>query len=173
MQRFEGAVAIVTGGGMGLGEALSEELGRRGATVVVADIDGDAARRVAERLEESGVPAVAVRVDVASEAEVAQLIGEMTAKDPAARPASAQEVATRADALYGDLVDGVAGGPASWQYSVPVTVADIPPPGPAATPDPTLGWQPPPAKRTRRLAAASTPPPPGRPAPAGRSRWTR
>ncbi len=39
MQRFEGAVAIVTGGGMGLGEALCEELGRRGAKVVVADID--------------------------------------------------------------------------------------------------------------------------------------
>jgi NAD(P)-dependent dehydrogenase (short-subunit alcohol dehydrogenase family) len=74
MQRFENAVAIVTGGGMGLGEALCEELGRRGATVVVADIDGDAARQVAGRLEQSGAPALAVRVDVANEAEVAQLI---------------------------------------------------------------------------------------------------
>jgi NAD(P)-dependent dehydrogenase (short-subunit alcohol dehydrogenase family) len=74
MQRFAGAVAIVTGGGMGLGEALSEELGRQGATVVVADIDGDAARQVAGRLEQSGTPARAVRVDVANEAEVAQLI---------------------------------------------------------------------------------------------------
>jgi NAD(P)-dependent dehydrogenase (short-subunit alcohol dehydrogenase family) len=74
MQRFEGVVAIVTGGGMGLGEAMCEELGRRGAKVVVADIDGDAARQVAVRLEQSGVPAVAVRVDVANEAEVAQLI---------------------------------------------------------------------------------------------------
>jgi NAD(P)-dependent dehydrogenase (short-subunit alcohol dehydrogenase family) len=73
MERFENAVAIVTGGAMGLGEALCEELGRRGATVVVADIDGDAAREVAGRLQESGAPAVAVRVDVSDEAEVAQL----------------------------------------------------------------------------------------------------
>jgi NAD(P)-dependent dehydrogenase (short-subunit alcohol dehydrogenase family) len=74
MQRFENAVAIVTGGGMGLGEALCEELARRGATVVVADVDGDAARQVAGRLEQSGRPALAVRIDVADEAEVAQLI---------------------------------------------------------------------------------------------------
>jgi NAD(P)-dependent dehydrogenase (short-subunit alcohol dehydrogenase family) len=80
MQRFASAVAIVTGGGMGLGEALSEELGRQGATVVVADIDGDAARQVAGRLEQSGTPARAVRVDVANEAEVAQLIESTVAE---------------------------------------------------------------------------------------------
>ena len=80
MQRFENAVAIVTGGGMGLGEALCEELARRGATVVVADVDGDAARQVAGRLELSGRPALAVRVDVADEAEVAQLIESIVAE---------------------------------------------------------------------------------------------
>jgi NAD(P)-dependent dehydrogenase (short-subunit alcohol dehydrogenase family) len=80
MQGFENAVAIVTGGGMGLGEALCEELGRRGATVVVADIDGDAARQVAGRLEQSGALARAVRVDVANQAEVAQLIESTVAE---------------------------------------------------------------------------------------------
>ncbi|WP_102418734.1 SDR family oxidoreductase [Mycobacterium sp. 4858] len=77
MQRFtnfEDAVAIVTGGGMGLGEALCEELGRRGATVVVADIDGDAARQVAQRLAQAGTPAVAVPVDVADPIAMAELI---------------------------------------------------------------------------------------------------
>ena len=54
MRGFEGVVAIVTGGGMGLGEALCEELERRGAMVVVGDIDEDAAAQVAERLERSG-----------------------------------------------------------------------------------------------------------------------
>ncbi|OBH08668.1 SDR family oxidoreductase [Mycobacterium sp. E3247] len=77
MQRFtnfEDAVAIVTGGGMGLGEALCEELGRRGATVVVADIDGDAARQVAQRLAQAGTSAVAVPVDVADPIAMAELI---------------------------------------------------------------------------------------------------
>ena len=80
MQPFENAVAIVTGGGMGLGQALCEELGRRGSTVVVADIDGDAARRVAGHLEQSGRSALAVRVDVANETEVAQLIESTVAQ---------------------------------------------------------------------------------------------
>jgi len=74
MNKFENAVAIVTGGGMGLGEALCEELGRRGATVVVADLNRDAAAQVAERLEHGGVSARAVHVDVADHADVAQLI---------------------------------------------------------------------------------------------------
>ncbi|SPM28815.1 SDR family NAD(P)-dependent oxidoreductase [Mycobacterium terramassiliense] len=76
MRRFEDAVAIVTGGGMGLGEALCEELGRRGATVVIADIDGDAARQVAGRLTQAGKAAVAVTVDVADETAVARLIAD-------------------------------------------------------------------------------------------------
>lgn len=80
MRRFENAVAIVTGGGMGLGEALCDELGRQGATVVVADINEQAARQVASRLEELGAPARAVRVDVADQAEVARLVEDTTAQ---------------------------------------------------------------------------------------------
>jgi eukaryotic-like serine/threonine-protein kinase len=106
-------------------------------------------------------------------ADVAQLIGEMTAKDPAARPANAQEVATRASLLREDMAGGVAGGAGSWQYSVPVTVAGIPPAGPAATPDPTLGWQPPPAQQTRRTRPPAAASRPGPARPAARSRRAR
>jgi 5-(carboxyamino)imidazole ribonucleotide synthase len=54
-----GAVALVTGGGAGIGAALAGELVARGAAVVViADLDGVAASHVAERLEYCGVLAV-------------------------------------------------------------------------------------------------------------------
>lgn len=80
MQLFENEVAIVTGGGMGLGEALCEELGRHGATVVVADIDGAAAKQVAGRLDEFGAPARAIRVDVANQTEVKEMIESTVAQ---------------------------------------------------------------------------------------------
>lgn len=47
---FRGASAIVTGGASGIGMALSTELVRRGARVLVADIDGRGASRVADEL---------------------------------------------------------------------------------------------------------------------------
>ena len=83
-------------------------------------------------------------------AEAAQLVAELTAKNPAARPASAQEVATRAARLREDMADGVG---AAWLDSVPDTVADIPAPAPAPRPNPTLGWKPgrpEPAHQTQR-----------------------
>jgi serine/threonine-protein kinase len=90
-------------------------------------------------------------------AEVARLVGELTAKDPAARPASAEEVAARADRLREDLTEG-AEGAAAWLYSVPGSGADIPAPGPATAPARTLGT---PARRARprrarRIAVAAS-----------------
>jgi eukaryotic-like serine/threonine-protein kinase len=82
-------------------------------------------------------------------AEVALLVAELTAKDPAARPASAREVATRAGRLREGMAGGVSGAAASWQYHVPSTAADIPAPGPATSQVPTLGWRPQRARRTR------------------------
>jgi NAD(P)-dependent dehydrogenase (short-subunit alcohol dehydrogenase family) len=47
MSRLEGKVAIVTGAGSGIGAASARMMAREGASVVVADINGSAAERVA------------------------------------------------------------------------------------------------------------------------------
>ena len=76
---FENKIAIVTGGGAGIGEALCRELARRGARVVVADINGDNADRVATALTGDGGMAQARRVDVADEQDVKRLVEETAA----------------------------------------------------------------------------------------------
>lgn len=54
MPNFEGKVAVVTGGGRGLGEAICKKLAEYGATVAVADIDLEFASAVATSLKDSG-----------------------------------------------------------------------------------------------------------------------
>ncbi len=72
VQGYEGKVAIVTGGGSGIGRALCEALGRGGAKVVVADIGPERAQEVASGL--AGAKAVALEVSV--QADVENLIEE-------------------------------------------------------------------------------------------------
>lgn len=71
MGRLAGKVAVVTGAGSGFGEGIARTFAREGARVVVADIDGAAADRVAGTI---GDQAVAVRADVADKADTASMI---------------------------------------------------------------------------------------------------
>jgi 3-oxoacyl-[acyl-carrier protein] reductase len=71
--RLEGRVAIVTGGGHGIGKAYAMRLASEGAKIVIAEIDEKAARAVAEELEAAGSEAIAVRTDVSDPASVEQL----------------------------------------------------------------------------------------------------
>jgi NAD(P)-dependent dehydrogenase (short-subunit alcohol dehydrogenase family) len=79
MGLFEEKVAIVTGGGAGIGEALCKELGRQGARVIVADINEDEAGRVASAIAEHGGRAQAQRVDVSDERDVRCAVEEVAA----------------------------------------------------------------------------------------------
>lgn len=62
--RRRGRVAIVTGGGSGIGAALVKRLAAEGATTVVADLDRARAEAVASEVREAGGAARAVRLDV-------------------------------------------------------------------------------------------------------------
>jgi NAD(P)-dependent dehydrogenase (short-subunit alcohol dehydrogenase family) len=69
---LDGAVAVVTGGGGGLGAAVAGELASAGATVVVADIRAEAAERVAGTLD--GGRGRSIELDVADDLSVASAI---------------------------------------------------------------------------------------------------
>jgi NAD(P)-dependent dehydrogenase (short-subunit alcohol dehydrogenase family) len=71
---FENKVAIVTGAGLGMGLATAKAFAEAGAAVVLADINENSVRSVAEELVSAGHQAIAVRCDVANEAEVAAMI---------------------------------------------------------------------------------------------------
>lgn len=63
-------IALVTGGGRGLGAAVCRTLGAAGATVVCADIREDLARETADGVEGAGGRAMAMRLDVRRWSEV-------------------------------------------------------------------------------------------------------
>lgn len=65
--RFEHKVAVVTGGGQGIGEGYAKALAREGASVVIAELAEEQGRRVASEITADGGQAVFVRTDVSSE----------------------------------------------------------------------------------------------------------
>ena len=75
MGRVEGKVALVTGGGSGLGAADCELLAAEGATVIVTDVRHEAAQAVADR-----IGGIAMALDVASESNWQQVIAAIDAR---------------------------------------------------------------------------------------------
>lgn len=114
MRSAAGAGVVVTGGGSGIGAALSRRFAAEGARVVVNDIDGAAAAAVAESCHGPAGPATAIAADAAAEDGVAALI------------AGARAQLGEIDLYCANAGVGVGGGPeaaeadweASWQVNV-------------------------------------------------------
>jgi 3-oxoacyl-[acyl-carrier protein] reductase len=76
----QGKVAVITGGGRGFGKAFGTALAARGAHVVLADIDADAAEAAAAEIAAQGGSASGAACDVADEDGVAAMIGAVAAE---------------------------------------------------------------------------------------------
>ena len=73
-ERLKGKVAFITGAGMGMGREAAVLFAEEGARVVVADIDGAAAKETVALVEKAGGKGLAVTGDVALEADVERMI---------------------------------------------------------------------------------------------------
>lgn len=115
MDPFRDRVAVVTGGGSGIGAGLAAAFAARGSRIVLADLDADALERTARRLREAGADVLAVRTDVGDRAQV-----EALAEAAVGRFGAVHVICNNAGvAVFGRLADAT---PADWEYTMRVNV---------------------------------------------------
>jgi NAD(P)-dependent dehydrogenase (short-subunit alcohol dehydrogenase family) len=73
VNRFEEKVAVITGGGAGAGRTYADRFCAEGASVVIVDIDGDAAERAVDELRSTGARAIGVQMDIVDEAAASDM----------------------------------------------------------------------------------------------------
>jgi NAD(P)-dependent dehydrogenase (short-subunit alcohol dehydrogenase family) len=71
---IEGKVALVTGGGSGIGRATARRLSNEGASVVVVDVNDQGASETVEQIESSGGKAASTHADVSQEGDAKEMI---------------------------------------------------------------------------------------------------
>ncbi|MEU2615201.1 SDR family NAD(P)-dependent oxidoreductase [Micromonospora sp. NPDC007271] len=117
--RFAGRSVIVTGSGSGIGRATAVRFAAEGASVLVADIDLDAARQTVHEIDASGGIGIALRVDVSQPADVSAMVQ------------AAVSAFGRLDVLHNNAYWGPINTPVvdisfeDWQRTVDVTLGGV------------------------------------------------
>ena len=105
MQDFKHKVAVITGGASGVGRSLAFSLGRRGAKVVIGDVDKSAMAETLDALASEGIAAVAQFCDVTSVESLTEL-GE-----------KAESEFDGIDLVFANAGIGAGESGAMWDYS--------------------------------------------------------
>jgi NAD(P)-dependent dehydrogenase (short-subunit alcohol dehydrogenase family) len=119
MQSFEGKVAVVTGGGSGIGRGIALTLARERMTVAVADLRAESARSVADEIAARGGRALALEVDVSSVDSL-----EAAAKEVGARAGGVNLLCANAGVLarIAPLAEHTV---EDWEYTLSVNVLGV------------------------------------------------
>lgn len=80
MSTLQNKVAIVTGGGRGIGGATARRFAKEGAQVLIAEADADAANANAERIRQAGGVAIGAKFDVSKEEDVRNMVERAVAE---------------------------------------------------------------------------------------------
>jgi NAD(P)-dependent dehydrogenase (short-subunit alcohol dehydrogenase family) len=118
-QRLKGQVALVTGGGSGIGWAACKAFARAGARVVVSDVNEDNGNRVVKRLIECGHEAMFVRADVSNAADVEHLI------DATVRAYGCLDMAFNNAGIEGELAPMADCSDATWDRVIAVNLTGV------------------------------------------------
>jgi NAD(P)-dependent dehydrogenase (short-subunit alcohol dehydrogenase family) len=79
MGEFDGRAVLVTGGALGIGRGIVKAFAREGAAVAIADVDGEAATRLAEEINASGGQAVVTVGDVSQANDAHRMVADAVA----------------------------------------------------------------------------------------------